>query len=113
MGVTNFSPLAMGMLSGKYDNGLPENSRFSRETRLKDRWFREDIINIVKEFKKFADKLGVTRSQLAIAWLLHRKTLSSVITGANNLDQLKENLKAKDVIIPAEMMEEISVLFGK
>ncbi len=113
MGLTTFSPLAMGMLTGKYDDGLPNDSRFAREAWLKERWYRDDVIGLVRNFGKIADELQVKRSQLALAWLLGRQTLSSVITGATSVDQLVENLAAAEIEIPDEVTMKINTLFGE
>lgn len=95
IGLTTFSPLYYGILTGKYNNGIPEGTRAFRDGYG---WIRERItperIAIVEMLKSVARDLGLTVSQLAIAWLLRRKDVSSVITGATQLDQLKENLAA-------------------
>jgi len=111
MGLTSFSPLAMGMLSGKYDRGIPEDSRFAREEWLKNIWYREDVVQTVLKFRELADALGVSRAQLAIAALLNQGILSSVITGATSVAQLEENLKAAEIEIPLEISKGIDALF--
>ena len=111
MGLTSFSPLAMGMLTGKYDKGIPEDSRFAREEWLKGRWFREDVQKTVLQFKDLADSLSVSRAQLAIAALLKQGILSSVITGATSVKQLEENLGAADLQLPDELLRGINRLF--
>ncbi len=97
LGLVTFSPLDHGILSGKYNEGIPENSRASMEEMG---WLRDRItpkaIEKVKSLTSIAGDLGATTSQLAIAWLLRRKDVSSVITGATRLEQLDENLAASE-----------------
>lgn len=97
LGLTTFSPLYYGVLTGKYNNGIPEGSRASLEDYA---WIRDRItperVNIVKKITDVANDLSVTPSQLAIAWILRRKEVSSVITGASRPEQLDENLGASE-----------------
>ncbi len=100
LGLTTFSPLASGFLSGKYLNGVPEGSRLSLPgfSWLKDRYSNADIDRIIKNLMPIAADLGCSLSQLALAWTAHNPRVSSVITGASKLDQLKENLGALNVL---------------
>ncbi len=95
IGLTTWSPLYSGILSGKYNDGIPAGSRASLESMT---WVRDRItperINIVRQLTGIAQELGITTSQLAIAWILRRKEVSSVITGATRSEQLDENLGA-------------------
>lgn len=95
IGLTTWSPLASGILTGKYNDGVPKGSRASLESMswLKDH-ITEERIAKVQQLEKVADDLGITTAQLAIAWLLRRKEISSVITGATRLSQLEENIAA-------------------
>jgi voltage-dependent potassium channel beta subunit len=97
LGLTTFSPLYYGVLTGKYNNGIPDGSRASLEAYA---WIRDRItperVNIVKKLTEVANDLSVTPSQLAIAWILRRKEVSSVITGASRPEQLDENLGASE-----------------
>ena len=111
MGLTSFSPLALGILTGKYDKGLPQGSRLERESWLRGRWLDEESLNKVRELKVIADELGLSRAQLSIAWLLRNKALSSVITGASSLRQLEDNLGALRQPIPDEAAIRIEKLF--
>jgi voltage-dependent potassium channel beta subunit len=99
IGLTTWSPLASGILTGKYNDGIPEGSRASLDSMS---WIQEHItqerINKVKLLQSIADDLGITTAQLAIAWLLRRKEVSSVITGATKLHQLEENLAAREAV---------------
>jgi aryl-alcohol dehydrogenase-like predicted oxidoreductase len=99
LGLTIWSPLYGGLLSGKYNNGIPDGSRAT----LADMgWFRDRIteerVAAVRQLTALAGDLGVTTSQLSIAWILRRKEVSSVITGATRLEQLDENLAAAEAV---------------
>lgn len=107
IGLTTFSPLASGILSGKYDEGLPEGSRLAREQGLREQWYRNDILAKVRKLAPIADELHISRSQLALAWLLHKPGVSSVITGATSRDQVRSNVQAVDVELSPEMLERI------
>ncbi|MBL8603591.1 MAG: aldo/keto reductase [Myxococcales bacterium] len=100
MGTTVWSPLASGLLTGKYNGGIPDGSRGA----LKGyEWLRssltdEDKIKVVKRLGMVADGLGVPLAQLAIAWCLTNPNVSTVITGASRVEQVVENMKALDVV---------------
>ncbi|HSM55458.1 MAG TPA: aldo/keto reductase family protein [Candidatus Sulfomarinibacteraceae bacterium] len=97
IGLTVFSPLAMGMLTGKYDDGVPDDSRFGREEWARDRFVTEQTVERVRKLKPIADDLGVSRAQLALAWVLRQKGVSSAITGATRPSQVEDNVAAADV----------------
>ncbi len=98
IGLTTWSPLASGVLTGKYNEGIPKGTRVSLENMA---WLKDTItperIKKVRLLEKVAKELGITTAQLAIAWLLRRKEISSVITGATKVSQLKENIAAGEV----------------
>ena len=100
LGLTTWSPLASGLLTGKYRNGVPKGSRGAR----KDMDFlvsslTDDAKNsAVTKLQAVANDLGCTVGQLAIAWAAHNPNVSTVITGASKMEQLKDNLGAVDVI---------------
>jgi voltage-dependent potassium channel beta subunit len=97
IGLTTYSPLSGGLLSGKYNDGIPESSRAKMDDMV---WLQHEInsdnISKVRQLTKIARGIGATTAQLAIAWLLRRKDVSSVIIGASRLEQLDENLAAAD-----------------
>jgi len=111
LGLVTWSPLASGLLTGKYDAGVPENSRFARMAWLRDSWLREEHLSRVRFLKGIADSLGTTRSKLALAWLLNQPGVSSVILGATSVEQLKENLGALDVKLWQEVAQQMEQLF--
>uniref|UniRef100_A0A8C5DBP0 Voltage-gated potassium channel subunit beta-1 n=1 Tax=Gouania willdenowi TaxID=441366 RepID=A0A8C5DBP0_GOUWI len=105
VGVVSWSPLACGIITGKYDNGIPETSRASMKPY---QWLREKIMSEdgkkqqakLKELAHIAEKLGCTLPQLAIAWCLRNEGVSSVLLGSSNPTQLTENLGAIQVLKP-------------
>jgi len=100
MGTTIWSPLASGLLTGKYNDGIPEDSRFALQGYdwLKDRFMVEDKLAKVKRLTEFAKELGVPVSTLSIAWTLKNPNVTTAILGATRRSQLEENLKALDVL---------------
>lgn len=115
LGLTTWSPLYFGILSGKYNEGIPEGSRASLEDMA---WIRDritpDRIAIVRQLTSLAQELSITTAQLAIAWLLRRKEVSSVITGATRLEQLDENLGAAEAVelLTDDIQEQIEQILG-
>ena len=115
IGLTTWSPLYFGILTGKYNDGIPEGSRASFENMnwIRDR-ITEERIKKVKLFTSIANQLEITTAQLAIAWLLRRKEVSSVITGATRLEQLDENLLAAEAqkFLSEEILIQIDNILG-
>jgi len=109
MGLVVFSPLASGLLTGKYDDGIPGDSRLARlEWMRKSRLEGEsNPIPKIKALKAVAEQLGVSRAQLALAWTLRLPGISSAITGATRVSQLEENLGALNVALSADVLAEI------
>lgn len=107
IGLVVWSPLAMGMLTGKYDDGIPDDTRFAREPWAKERFFTDENVRRVRRLKPIADELGLSRAQLALAWLLRHSGVSSVITGATRPGQVKDNAQAGEVDLPGEVIERI------
>ena len=118
MGTTIWSPLASGVLTGKYNNGIPDGSRMSLPDYkfLRDKLESKegaDRLNKVKRLGKVADRLGVSLAQLSLAWCLKNKNVSTVILGATNTKQLDENLKSieyKDLLTDSVMGRIESIL---
>lgn len=113
-GSTIFSPLGAGLLTGKYNNGIPADSRgaLAGYEWLREKFTDQEALAKVKELGKFADKLGVSLPKLAIAWCLKNPNVSTVITGASRVEQMHENLKALDVVekLTPDVMQEIDEL---
>ncbi|KZT56409.1 voltage-gated potassium channel subunit beta-2 [Calocera cornea HHB12733] len=119
-GTTVFSPLRRGILTGKYDNGIPEDSRAAKE----GGWFKDEVSGTqgeqtlarVKKLKTVADKLGCSRAQLALAWTLANPHVSSAIIGATSVTQVDENIAALAVLpklTPAVLAEIDAILENK
>ena len=111
LGTTIWSPLASGVLTGKYNTGIPKNSRLGIDGLdwLKDNAITKDRLLKVKKLSYLADKLKIPLAQLAIAWCLKNPNVSTVILGASKISQLKENIKAIDVVelITDKVMDDI------
>jgi len=103
LGTTIWSPLASGILTGKYNDGVPDGSRLSLENY---QWLRPQLecaegqqkVGRVKELMPLAEELGCTMAQLSIAWCLSNEDVSTVITGASSPAQVTENMKALAVV---------------
>jgi voltage-dependent potassium channel beta subunit len=100
LGTTIWSPLASGLLSGKYNNGIPEGSRFALQgfDWLKNRWMVDNKIEKVKKLATLARQLNVSLASFSIAWCIKNPDVTTAILGATNKEQLAENLKAIDVL---------------
>jgi voltage-dependent potassium channel beta subunit len=111
MGTTTWSPLASGILSGKYNQGIPNDSRLAKEAWLVPENFMQ-MVEKTKHLGIIAQDLDSTLSQLAIAWCLHNNHVSSVITGATKMEQLMENLGATDIKnkLTSDIMKKIDVI---
>jgi voltage-dependent potassium channel beta subunit len=111
LGTTIWSPLASGLLTGKYNDGLPDDSRLATEGYewLKDQVLREERLDKVRRLGDVADDLGCTTAQLALAWCLQNPNVSTVITGASKPHQVEENMEAIAVAdqIDEDTMERI------
>ncbi len=110
IGLTTWSPLFYGILTGKYNEGIPEGSRASLENMA---WMRDYItperIAKVRALTEVANELGISTAQLAIAWLLRVPEVSAVITGATKVYQLEENIAAAEAVdkLTDEVLERI------
>ncbi len=115
VGLTTFSPLFFGILTGKYNDGIPQDSRAAMENMA---WMSENLtpekMTIVRNLGLVAAELEITQAQLAIAWILRRKVVSSVITGATKLSQLEDNLAAAEALplLTDAILERIDAILG-
>ncbi|HEX8316395.1 MAG TPA: aldo/keto reductase [Flavisolibacter sp.] len=116
MGTTIWSPLASGLLTGKYNNGIPEGSRFALEgfDWLVTRWMAEEKLAKVRRLTEFAGDLGVPVATLSVAWTIKNPNVTTTILGATKKEQLTENLKALEVIdiLTPEVMQKIDDILG-
>jgi len=113
VGLVVWSPLAMGMLTGKYDDGMPEGSRLTDNENWGKNFVTEDNRQKVRDLKTVADELGVTRSQLALAWALRQPGVSSVITGATKVHQVEENVGASGVKLGEDVLSRIDEILKR
>jgi len=116
LGTTIWSPLASGLLTGKYKNGIPSGSRATLEGYG---WLRENLItseNIAKvnQLEPIAKDMGCSLAQLGLAWCLKNPHVSTVMTGASKPEQVVENMKAIDVVdkLDSAVMERIDDVLG-
>ncbi len=116
LGTTIWSPLASGLLSGKYNAGIPAGTRAALPGY---EWLRENIITtenieIVKKLQPIAKQLDCTLAQLALAWCLKNPNVSTVITGATRPEQVAENMKAPEVVpnLGSDIMDKIEAMLG-
>ncbi len=111
MGTTIWSPLASGLLTGKYNDGIPEGSRFALEgfDWLKNQWMVDDKLNKVRQLTEIAREIGTSTATLSIAWCVANPNVTTAILGATKKEQLTENLKALEVLpkLNAEVMQRI------
>ena len=115
-GSTTWSPLASGLLTGKYNNGIPAQSRANLKGYgwLKERLTNPDNLAKVKALDPIAKELDCSVAQLSIAWILKNPNVSTVLTGASRVEQVQENMKAEDVVdrLTPELMARIDEIFG-
>lgn len=123
IGLTIFSPLKQGILTGKYNDGkIPEGSRFSDS---KDPWVigtkpkfadgsMDNELEMVRKLEPIAKKLGISQAQLAYAWVLRNKNVSSAITGASRVEQVYDAVRAVGMVkmLTSEVVEDIEKALG-
>jgi aryl-alcohol dehydrogenase-like predicted oxidoreductase len=114
-GTTTFSPLSSGLLTGKYSQGIPAESRGALEgfDWLRDQLTDKEKLAKVQALESIARELDCTLSQLALAWCLKNPFVSTVITGASRVEQVHENMKAADIgpKLTPEILEQINGIF--
>lgn len=103
-----FSPLAQGVLTGKYKPHAekPANSRAANDATnfVINSYFRDDVLTVVQKLNGLASELGITLSQLALAWILRHPIISSAIIGASRTEQIEENVKAVDIKLEQDVL---------
>jgi voltage-dependent potassium channel beta subunit len=119
LGLTTFSPLASGLLTGKYNDGVPADSRLSLPGY---EWLRKRVlgegsqqrIDKIKELAKLAAEMGTTTTRLALAWCLANPNVSSVITGASRVEQVNDNMLAIDLLphFTADLMQKVETILN-
>ena len=116
LGSVLFSPLAHGLLTGKYQPGQPPpaGTRAADDAQnmvIKRMYWTEENLVRCQEMPKLAKALGITAAQLALAWCLHHPAVTSCIIGASRTSQIEENVKAAEVTIPEEVLKKLDELF--
>jgi aryl-alcohol dehydrogenase-like predicted oxidoreductase len=112
LGQVVFSPLAQGVLTGKYKPGQPPPAG-SRATDEKgganfiSRWLNDDVLSRVQELQPIADDAGLSLANLSLAWVLQNANVSTAIIGASKPEQVHENVKAAGVRLDAEILKRI------
>ncbi len=112
IGLTVFSPLAQGVLTGKYNEGIPPESRAARNGAWMRGVLTEENVAKVRRLTSIASDLGLTMAQLALAWILRVPEISSVITGASRPDQIASNARASGVDLPQDVLQEIETILA-
>ena len=115
IGITPFSPLAQGLLTGKYKKGqpYPEGSRATHQAdKQVNQLLTDENLDKVAAMSRIADELGVSMSVLALSWILRKQIVCSVITGASKPAQLESNLAASGFEIPGDALAEIEKILG-
>lgn len=111
MGLTVWSPLAQGLLTGKYNSGAPKESRGATS-----KWMERDLtpenIAVARQLTELAKELGITVSQLALAWILRLPQISCAITGATAVEQLEENVAASGIMLDSDALDKIDQIIG-
>ncbi|PAE42927.1 aldo/keto reductase family protein [Bacillus sp. 7884-1] len=114
MGQIVFSPLAQGILTGKYkpNTEKPADSRAANDSVnfVINSYFRDDVLTSVQKLNSLAAELGVTLSQLSLAWILRHPGISTAIVGASKPQQVEENVKAVDINLDHEVLKEIELI---
>jgi len=109
IGITVFSPLAQGLLTGKYNAGVPTASRAETSNWLTDD-LTEQNLNKVRQLTVLAEEMDITTSQLALAWILRRPEISCVITGATRPAHVKSNVQAADIKLEKDLLARIEAI---
>jgi voltage-dependent potassium channel beta subunit len=114
LGTTTWSPLAYGILTGKYLTGIPEGSRATVESWLEEQATNPETVRKVTAFLDVASRIDCTPAQLALAWCASNPNVSTVITGASRVEQVRENMQALEVldVLEAEHFDEIERIFS-
>lgn len=115
VGMIAFSPLAQGLLTDKYLDGIPENSRAAKSTgHLQREQVTERVVNKVRRLNEIAVSRGQTLAEMAIAWLLKDERVTSVLVGASSVGQLMDNLKAlQNVEFTSEELQRIEIVLSE
>ena len=92
-GVICFSPLAQGLLTDRYLNGIPEDSRAKRNLFLQEKQITEEVLSVVSSLNEIASQRGQTLAEMALAWVLRKNKVTSVLVGASRPSQILDSVK--------------------
>jgi aryl-alcohol dehydrogenase-like predicted oxidoreductase len=115
IGQVVFSPLAQGVLTGKYKGGqVPDNSRASNQSinNFIKGMLNEDVFKKVEQLEAVAKEMEVTLPELALAWILRQPNVSSALIGASKPSQVEQNVKAIEVVLPSEIQDRIEMILS-
>ena len=107
IGLLAYSPLGFGALTGKYLNGIPNNSRVGLFPQFV-RYMNGNCVNAIKMYQELAQDNGLSLTQLALAFVQHQEIVTSTIIGATTMEQLKENIATHEVVLTSEILKEIN-----
>ena len=111
MGFIGFSPLAQGLLTNRYLNGIPEDSRMAKDFHLKKNILTDELLQRIKGLNEIAAQRGQTLAEMALAWILKNDLVTSVIIGASSVKQLEDNLKSiRNISFTEEELKAIDIL---
>ena len=111
VGFIGFSPLAQGLLTNRYLNGIPEDSRMAKDFHLKKNILTDELLQRIKGLNEIAAQRGQTLAEMALAWILKNDLVTSVIIGASSVKQLEDNLKSiRNISFTEEELKAIDIL---
>ena len=111
MGFIGFSPLAQGLLTNRYLNGIPEDSRMAKDFHLKKNILTDELLQRIRGLNEIAAQRGQTLAEMALAWILKNDLVTSVIIGASSVKQLEDNLKSiRNISFTEEELKAIDIL---
>ena len=113
VGLMAYSPLAFGILTGKYLQGVPENSRLALFPGFDQRYRKTNLTEAIKSYIEIANKNNMTPAQLALAYVNSRWFVASTIIGATTMEQLKENISSVEISLTEEIIAEIDTVHAK
>ena len=100
VGFIAFSPLAQGMLTDRYLNGIPKDSRMSKGKFLREEMLTPELLQQLRQWNEEAQQKGESLAEMALAWILQQKGVTSVLVGASSTEQLARNLRCVDAQAP-------------